>query len=135
MYNSQMPLRYENSLIPFAKQLRRNMTPQEKHLWYEVLSGFSPRFQRQKVIGRFVADFYCHKARLVVEIDGGQHYTEEGLTHDADRSETLNRLGLRIIRFSNRDIDENIEGVYDEITEAVRVATLNAASSAFMPSK
>ena len=71
-------LGYNGKNITLAKNLRRNATPQEKHLWYDFLSKYKVRFQRQKAIGDFIADFYCHKARLVVEIDGSQHYTPEG---------------------------------------------------------
>jgi len=115
-----MPLKYVHALIPQAKKLRREMTPQEKRLWYEFLAKLSPRFQRQKTIGRFIADFYCYKAKLIVEIDGSQHYTEAGLAYDAERAAILNGFGLRVIRFSNCDVNENFEGVCNAILQSVQ---------------
>ena len=73
-----MSLYYNSKNIVLAKALRKNATPQETKLWYEFLSKYNVRFQRQKAIDNFIADFYCHKAKLVIEIDGSQHYTEEG---------------------------------------------------------
>ena len=67
-------VRYDKKIIPLARGLRRNMTPEERHLWYDFLAKYPARFQRQKVIDRYIADFYCFKTALVVEIDGGQHY-------------------------------------------------------------
>jgi very-short-patch-repair endonuclease len=118
-YNQNMPLKYLHSLIPQAKKLRREMTPQEKRLWYEFLADFSPRFQRQKTIDRFIADFYCYKAKLIVEIDGSQHYTEAGLAYDAERDAILSGYGLRVIRFSNSDVNANFEGVCSTIMQSV----------------
>ncbi len=74
-----MSLKYNGKLIPRAKDLRKNATRQENHLWYDFLRTFPVRFQRQKAIDGFIADFYCHKARLIIELDGSQHYTDDGL--------------------------------------------------------
>ena len=106
-----MSLEYNENNIPFAKELRKNATPQENHLWYDFLSKYKVRFQRQKAIDNFIADFYCHKAKLVIEIDGSQHYTPEGKERDAFRTEILEGYDLKIIRFLNRDIDQNFRGV------------------------
>ncbi len=106
-----MSLKYNKKLIPRARELRRNMTRQEKHLWYDFLSSFPVRFQRQKTIDNFIVDFYCHKAKLVVELDGSQHYTEDGLEYDNARTAVLNAYGLRVLRFSNHDVDTNFQGV------------------------
>ncbi|MDR2014534.1 MAG: endonuclease domain-containing protein [Azoarcus sp.] len=119
-----MPIKYLRTLIPHARKLRREMTPQEKRLWYEFLANFSPRFQRQKPIDRFIADFYCYKAKLIVEIDGSQHFTESGLAYDAEREAILNSLGLRVIRFSNRDVNENFESVCNAILQFVQHSPL-----------
>ncbi|MGM9632138.1 MAG: endonuclease domain-containing protein, partial [Eubacteriales bacterium] len=70
-----MSLDYNKKNITLAKNLRKNATPQENHLWYDFLSKYEVRFQRQKAIDNFIADFYCHKAKLIIEIDGSQHYT------------------------------------------------------------
>ena len=119
-YSSGMPIKYVRALIPQAKKLRREMTPQERRLWYEFLANFSPRFQRQKTIGKFIADFYCYKAKLIVEVDGSQHYTETGLAYDAEREAILNGFGLHVIRFSNHDVNENFEKVCNEIIQSVQ---------------
>ena len=114
-----MSLKYNKKLIPYAKELRHNMTKQEKHLWYDFLCTYPIRFQRQKVIDNFIVDFYCHKAKLVVELDGGQHYTEEGLEYDTSRSDILKRYDLEVIRFTNTDVDQNFTAVCDAIDEKV----------------
>ena len=100
-----MSLPYDKRKIPKARQLRRNMTPQERKLWYGFLSSYAIRFQRQKTIDRFIVDFYCHKAKLIVELDGSQHYSDEGIAYDQERSAVLERYGLKVIRFSNRQVD------------------------------
>ena len=79
-------IKKNNELLNIAKILRRNMTRQEKHLWYDFLSTYDVRFQRQKAIGDFIVDFYCHKAKLVIEIDGRQHYSEEGIKKEIHRT-------------------------------------------------
>ena len=84
-----MSLNYNKSNIHLAKNLRKNSTSEENHLWYDFLSKYEIRFQRQKAIDNFIADFYCHKARLVIEIDGSQHYTTEGKERDTYRTEIL----------------------------------------------
>ena len=110
-----MSLPYNGKIIPRAKELRRNATPQEKHLWYDFLSHLPVRFQRQKVISSFIADFYCASAKLIIEVDGSQHNTPEGIEYDLERSAVLERYGLRVMRISNRDIDRNFSGVCDAI--------------------
>ena len=89
-----MSLRYFGELVPYAKKLRKEATPQERHLWYDFLSSYPIRFQRQKTVGRYIVDFYCHRARLAIELDGSQHYQEHGLISDAERTAFLNRRGL-----------------------------------------
>ena len=106
-----MSLEYNKNNIILAKNLRRNATPQENHLWYDFLSKYTVRFQRQKVINDFIADFYCHKAKLIIEIDGSQHYTPIGMQNDKFRTEILKGYDLKIIRFTNKQIDENFDGV------------------------
>ena len=115
-----MSLKYNNKLIPCAKELRHNMTKQEKHLWYDFLCSYPVRFQRQKAIDNYIADFYCHRAKLVVELDGSQHYSEEGLEYDGNRSEILARYDLEVIRFTNTDVDRNFAAVCDAIDEKVK---------------
>ncbi len=115
-----MSLTYNKKLIPYAKELRHNMTKQEKHLWYDFLCNYPIRFQRQKTIDNYIADFYCSKAKLIIELDGSQHYTEEGEEHDQIRTDILERYGLEVIRFSNADVDKNFVGVCEAIDEKVK---------------
>ena len=110
-----MSLKYEHKNIAYAKELRKNATAEEKHLWYDFLSKYPVRFQRQKAIDHFIADFYCHRAKLIVELDGSQHFSPEGMSRDKFRTETLEGYDLKIIRFTNRDIRENFRGVCEYI--------------------
>ena len=118
-----MSLPYKGKLIPRAKELRKNATRQEKKLWYEFLNSYPVRFQRQKSIDSFVADFYCHEAKLVVELDGSQHYEEAGIARDKERSAILEKYGLKVIRFSNLEVDRNFQGVCTTIDLAVKERT------------
>ena len=115
-----MSLEYNKHLIPLAKSLRKNATPQENHLWYDFLRSYTPRFQRQKTIGQFIADFYCEKARLVIELDGSQHFTPEGHTYDEARTAAIETVGVTVLRFINRDIDSSFRAVCTQIDAAVQ---------------
>ena len=115
-----MSLNYNKKNIPLAKNLRKNATPQENHLWYDFLSKYTVRFQRQKAIDNFIADFYCHRAKLIIEMDGSQHYTPEGREKDNFRTEVLEGYDLKIIRFTNRQIDNNFRGVCEYIDMVVK---------------
>ncbi|MBQ4108949.1 MAG: endonuclease domain-containing protein [Clostridia bacterium] len=114
-----MSLEYNKSNITLAKNLRKSATPEERHLWYDFLSKYKIRFQRQKAIDNFIADFYCHRARLIIEIDGSQHYTKIGKQKDEFRTEILEGYDLRIIRFTNNQINTNFRGVCEYIDDAV----------------
>ena len=115
-----MPLLYDGKNIIFAKKLRKSATPEEKHLWYDFLCDYKIRFQRQKPIDGFIADFYCHRAKLVIELDGSQHYTEEGKKNDEFRTEILEGYDLKVIRFSNHQINTNFLSVCQYIDLIVR---------------
>ena len=115
-----MSLPYKSGLIPRAKNLRKNATPQENHLWYDYSKSYPVRFQRQKAIGDFIVDFYCHAAKLVVEIDGSQHYTESGVAQDKERTQALSEYDLFVLRFSNYDINTQFNGVCEQIDLTVR---------------
>ena len=115
-----MSLKYEAKNVPLARSLRKNATRQENHLWYDFLSTYEVRFQRQKPIDHFIADFYCHKAKLVIELDGSGHYTDEGVEKDQFRTQILEGYDLKVIRFSNRQIDENFRGVCEYIDMVVK---------------
>ena len=113
------PLKKNDKLLNVARILRRNMTRKEKHLWYDFLRYYPVKIYKQRIIDNFIADFYCHSARLVIELDGSQHYTSQGKTHDAARTEILERYGLYVLRFSNRDVDKNFEGVCQMIDRVI----------------
>jgi len=110
-------LPYNPNLKHLAGQLRSSMTDAENRLWQAVrkrqLKGF--QFYRQKNIGEYIVDFFCPKADLVIELDGGQHYCEEGMMADRKRDEYLKRLGLRVVRFSDREVFEELDGVLDRV--------------------
>ena len=107
----QMPLKKNKKLLNIARILRRNMTRQEKHLWYDYLRYYPIKIYKQRIIDSFIADFYCHSARLVIEIDGSVHYTKQGRERDQERTEILEKYGICVLRFSNSDVDDNFEGV------------------------
>ena len=111
---------YNKSNIPLAKQLRKNMTPWERKLWYEYLRYYPVRFQRQKAIGEYIVDFYCAKARLVVELDGGGHYTEEQQKADQIRTRRLEEMGLEVVRVCNLDVHRNLSGVCEFLDRKVQ---------------
>ena len=122
---NQTPIKKNSKLLNNAKILRRNMTRQEKHLWYDFLQCYPVKIYKQRIIDNFIADFYCHSARLVVELDGSQHYSEQGEINDRTRTEILEKYGLYVLRFSNKDVDENFEGVCCMIDETIKVRTKN----------
>ena len=111
---------YSENNKPLAQELRRNMTRQERHLWYDFLSSYPVRFRRQKQFGRYIVDFYCSGAKLVLELDGSQHYTEEGIEYDAERTAYLEGLGLTVLRIPNSDIDQYFYAVCEWIDQNVK---------------
>ena len=131
---------YNKSNIPLAKALRKNMTPWDRKLWYDFLRAYPVRFQRQKAIGNFIVDFYCAKAGLVIELDGGGHYTPDQAEKDLLRTKELETMKLRVMRICNLDIDRNFRGVCEYVDNVVhyslpQTASLTAPSSqgAFEP--
>ena len=107
--------KYNKQLKLNSQELRRNMTREEKHLWYDFLKGLPININRQKVIGNYIVDFYCAAAKLVIEIDGYQHYLDDGEQKDIERDAFLQNLGLTVLRYSNRDIHTNFRGVCEDI--------------------
>lgn len=103
-----------------CKRIAKKATKQENHLWYDYLKDYPIRFKRQKPISSFIADFYCHAARLVVELDGSQHYDEQGLIYDKERAAVLEQYGVKVLRFSNLDVERNFQGVCTAIDLAVK---------------
>ena len=110
-----MPISKNNELLDNARKLRKDMTPQERKLWYLFLRNYPQKFYKQRIIGPFIVDFYCASGNLVVEIDGSQHYDEEGTAYDVRRTQYLNRLGLTVIRDSNADINCRFKEVCESI--------------------
>jgi very-short-patch-repair endonuclease len=110
-------LPYNKKLKNLARDLRKNMTDAERRLWSKIRRKQLKKFQfyRQKNIGDFIVDFYCPAAKLIVELDGGQHYSKENILKDEARDKFLNGLGFRVLRFSNSDVFKNIEGIVKEI--------------------
>ena len=105
---------------PLAKILRKNMTPWERKLWYCFLKEYPVRFQRQKCIDNYIVDFYCFRAKIIVELDGGGHYNLISQQKDNQRTKVLEQYGLKVIRFCNLDIDKNFYGVCTVIDEEVK---------------
>ena len=103
------------------------MTPWERKLWYQFLRSYPVRFQRQKPIDHYIVDFYCAKARLVIELDGGGHYHPLSEKQDSLRTQELEKQGLKVIRFCNLDIDRNFYGVCTVIDEEVKQRTQELA--------
>ena len=119
---------YNKENIPLAKVLRKNMTPRERKLWYNFLRNYPVRFQRQKAIGNYITDFYCAKARLVIELDGGEHYMPEQARKDEQRKNDLRSLNLTVVRICNLDIDRNFCGVCEYVDRLVQNSLPQSAS-------
>ncbi len=96
------------------------MTSQERHIWYDFLRNYPLTINRQKVIGNYIVDFYCAKAKIVIELDGSQHYDKSGKEKDKIRDDFLNSLGISVLRYSNRDINENFKAVCCDIDRRLR---------------
>ena len=122
-------LTYNKELIKYAKELRQNMTPWEIKLWTQFLRNYPVRFQRQKVIDNYIVDFYCAKARIVIELDGGGHYTEEQQKHDDERTEILKNYKLQVIRICNLEIDNNFYNVCEHIDRVIKKSLPQAHSN------
>ena len=114
-----MQSKHNKQLVPLAKRLRKEMTKEERHLWYDFLRTYPVRFSRQKVLGKYIADFYSAEAKLVIELDGSQHYEEENAESDSQRTEFLEGYGLTVIRIPNNAVSQNFRGVCEYIAEAV----------------
>ncbi|MBQ7827768.1 MAG: DUF559 domain-containing protein [Clostridia bacterium] len=115
-------LKYNKSNIELARALRKQMTPWERKLWYEFLRTYPIRFQRQKAIDNYIADFYCAKARLVIELDGKWHYTAGQSRLDVQRTAELKKMNLRVLRIANHEIDIDFRGVCLKIDAIVQNA-------------
>ena len=111
------------NLKKYAQSLRKSQTKEEALLWYQFLSRYPCRFRRQYIIGNYIADFYCHKARLVVELDGSQHFDPLGMENDHKRTEFMESLGIKVLRFTNLEILREFRNVCEMIDMAVKERT------------
>ena len=112
--------KHDKNTVAKAKALRKSMTKEERHLWYDFLRDYPIKFTRQKVIGPYIVDFYCPKANLVIELDGSQHYEEEALEKDAQRMAFLEQFHLTVLRFPNNEVNNSFQGVCEHIDLLVR---------------
>ena len=119
-------LPYDPRMRERVQELRHKMTPMEKKLWYSFLRTYPVKMYKQRPIRTFVADFYCPLARLVIELDGSQHYTEQGKEYDEQRTAILEQYGVQVLRFTNLDVDQHLDAVCAQIDSTIerRVAEL-----------
>ena len=110
----------KHNLTYLAQELRKNQTKEEARLWYQFLRRYPLQFRRQHQIGQYIVDFYCSKAKLVIELDGSQHYDIQGIENDAVRTAFLESLGLKVVRFSNADVNLQFQNVCTAIDLIVK---------------
>ena len=115
-----MQSKHNKQLVPLAKHLRKEMTKEERHLWYDYLRSYPVRFLRQKVLGKYIVDFYCAEAKIIVELDGSQHYEDGNIENDAQRTAFLKCYGLNVIRIPNNEVNQNFRGVCEYIDTTVK---------------
>ena len=111
---------YNKANVTLARDLRKNMTPWENKRWYQFLRNYPVRWSRQKVLGNYIVDFYCAKAKLIIELDGGQHFSDDAEKEDFIRTKALEATGLKLFRIPNSDIDKNFNGVCEFIDSLVK---------------
>jgi very-short-patch-repair endonuclease len=117
--NSDFHLPYNPALVPRAKELRKNMTSAEKKLWYSYLRQFRFKVLRQRPIDHFIVDFYCPSLKLVIEIDGNSHFTEEGQAYEQERTAQLEGYGLTVIRFTNQQVLQEFQSVCEQLNRLI----------------
>ena len=110
---------YNSKLKTYSQTLRKEMTKEERHLWYDCFKKIPYTVNRQKIIGNYIVDFYCASAKIVVELDGSQHFEKEGHEKDIERDKYLNSLGIQVLRFSNYDINNSFNDVCEEILRKI----------------
>ena len=115
-----MDRKQNKKLVSFARGLRKNMTKEEKHLWYDFLKNYDVKFNRQKVLGRYIADFYSAELKLVIELDGSQHYDPEAKVYDEERTEFFKGYDIEVVRINNLEITRNFRGVCLYIDKIVK---------------
>ena len=115
-----MQRKHNKQIVPLAKELRNEMTKEERRLWYDFLRNYSVRFSRQKVLGKYIVDFYSAEAKLVIELDGSQHYEDDKIVKDAERTAFLESYGLTVLRIPNNEVNRNFQEVCQYIDMAVK---------------
>jgi len=115
-----MALPKNDKLTEYARQLRKEMTKEERKLWQYCLRTCSVKFYRQRIIGNYILDFYCASAKLAIELDGSQHYEPKEQTYDRERTKYLNDLGIEVLRFSNADVMQRFDSVCEAIYEKIQ---------------
>ena len=115
-----MQRKHNKQIVPLAKELRKEMTKEERRLWYDFLRNYPVRFSRQKVLGKYIVDFYSAEAKLVIELDGSQHSEDDKLVKDAERTAFLESYGLTVLRIPNNEVNRNFQEVCQYIDMAVK---------------
>ncbi|MBR0447818.1 MAG: endonuclease domain-containing protein [Clostridia bacterium] len=115
-----MDRKHNKDNIPFAKELRKHMTKEERHLWYDYLRTYPIRFTRQKVMGRYILDFYCAQAKVAIELDGSQHFTDTEILKDTERTAYLLDYDIQVMRIPNNQVTTNFRGVCEAIDEVIK---------------
>ena len=121
-------------LTPNAKTLRKTMTKEERRLWYECLKQLPVTVNRQKVIGRYIVDFYCAAAKVVIELDGSQHFDEAAMAADRERDAYLRSLGLTVLRYTNLEVNRNFKEVCEDVYRHImKISTSSVAAATASP--
>ena len=116
---------FNSEMLPRCKELRKSMTKQERRLWYEFLRDYPIKIYKQRSIDRFIVDFYCSRAHIAIEVDGGQHYSPDGMQYDSERSAVLARYGVTVIRITNEDVDNRFTTVCEQLDKTIKAALNN----------
>ena len=119
----KMPRKSNKGMAPVARMLRKNLTKEEKHLWYDFLSTYPIKFTRQKILGRYIADFYCASAKLVIELDGSGHDTLQGQIYDCQRTSFLEGYDIQVLRIPNIEVTTNFDHICEYIDYCVKQLT------------
>ncbi len=130
-----MDRKHNKNNIPFAKMLRKNMTKEERHLWYDFLRYYPVKFLRQKTIGRYIVDFYCAEAQIVVELDGSQHFYDKNMEKDNERTVYLENFGLTVVRIPNNEIFTHFDRVCEYIDALVKQSLSSTITPTIPPSR
>ena len=112
--------KYNDELVANSRKLRKNMTKEERHLWYDFLKSLPMTVHRQKVLGRYIVDFYIAEVKLVIELDGSQHFEPEEEERDRQRTAFLEGYGLTVVRIPNNAVNENFRGVCEDLLRQIQ---------------